>query len=252
MSTTPPPNIYPINAYEAKLPHHDMLWIEGGTFMMGGSDDESSADEKPIHKVTLPSFYLGKYPVTQALYLSIMEIENPANFKGDNRPAEQVSWDDAKIFIEKLNEKTGRKNSKWKYCLPSEAQWEYAARGGELGAKQQFKYAGSNKIKELGWFYTNSHQETKPVGLKIPNQLWLFDMTGNVWEWCEDDWHGTYENAPIDSTPWVDNPRGSYRVYRGGSWSGLARGCRVAFRDYWQPDDRFDALGFRLCLSCPQ
>jgi formylglycine-generating enzyme required for sulfatase activity len=224
-----------------------MLWIPGGTFTMGGADDEALEDEKPLRSITLPSFCMARFPVTQALYAALMDGDNPSSFKGGDRPIEQVSWNEAQQFIQVLNEKTGRTQAKWRYCLPSEAQWEYAARGGKGG----FKYAGSNKLKEVGWFGGNSHSETKPVGLKLPNVLGLYDMSGNVWEWCEDDWYDSYENAPKnDGSAWVDTPeRGSNRVLRGGSWDLYPRYCRVAYRGYWPPDRRDDYVGFRLCLA---
>ncbi len=147
-------------------------------------------------------------------------------------------------------EKPGRTRATWRYALPSEAQWEYAARGGEAGAAQNFKYAGSDKLKEVGWFEQNSHKETKPIGLKMPNRLGLHDMSGNVWEWCEDDWHDSYKNAPNDGNAWVDAPeRSLYRVYRGGNWDYAPLNCRVAFRNCWPPELRFNLLGFRLCLA---
>jgi formylglycine-generating enzyme len=248
--TPSPADIWPLHELEQTLPHHDMLWVPGGTFTMGGADDEALGWEKTDRTITLPSFCMARFPVTQALYAAIMDENNPSSFKGKDRPVNMVSWDKAQQFIQVLNEKTGRTQAKWRYCLPSEAQWEYAARGGK-GGKQGFKYAGSNKLKEVGWFDTNSHRETKPVGLKLPNILGLYDMSGNVWEWCEDDWHSSYENAPKNhSNAWVDTPeRGSRRVFRGGSWRNTTRYCSVASRDDWQPDFRLDYLGFRLCLA---
>jgi formylglycine-generating enzyme len=246
-ATPPPTDIWPLHELEQALPHHDMLWIPGGTFTMGGAEDEAFEDEKPLRLITLPSFCMARFPVTQALYTDIMGAANPSSFKGEDRPIEMVSWDEAQQFIQALNKKTGRTQAKWRYCLPSEAQWEYAARGGEGG----FKYAGSNKLKEVGYFFGNSHQESKPVGLKLPNVLGLYDMSGNVWEWCEDDWHDSYENAPKnDGAAWVDTPeRGSGRVRRGGSWFLNLQYCRVACRGRWRPDSRNGYLGFRLCLA---
>ncbi len=245
--TPPPTDIWPLHELEQALPHHDMLWVPGGTFTMGGADDEAYEREKPLRSITLPSFCMARFPVTQALYASIMDGAHPSSFKGDDRPVERVSWDEAQQFIQVLNKITGRTQAKWRYCLPSEAQWEYAARGGKGG----FKYAGSNKLKEVGWFDTNSHSETKPVGLKLPNVLGLYDMSGNVWEWCEDDWHDSYENAPKnDGAAWVDTPEfGSGSVGRGGGWLGNPRNCRVASRYYWLPGRRDDGIGFRLCLA---
>jgi sulfatase modifying factor 1 len=243
-ATPPPTDIWPLHQLEQALPHHDMLWVPGGTFTMGGADDEAFENEKPLRSITLPSFCMARFPVTQALYAAIMDGADPSRFKGKDRPVEQVSWDKAHQFIQVLNEKTGRTKAKWRYCLPSEAQWEYAVRGGEGG----FKYAGSNKLKEVGWFVTNSHSETKPVGLKLPNVLGLYDMSGNVWEWCEDDWH-SYASQNNGSA-WVGTPeRGSYRVVRGGGWGYLPQCCRVAYRDRWPLGHRDAYVGFRLCLA---
>ncbi len=139
--------------------------------------------------------------------------------------------------------------------MPTEAEWEYAARGGtrnatQTGASSQTKYAGSDKLKEVGWYDANSHGETKRVGLKEPNELGLYDMSGNVWEWCEDDWHDNYKGAPADGSAWIDAPeRGSNRVMRGGSWNFDAQYCRVASRTSYPPGNRWYTIGFRLALS---
>jgi formylglycine-generating enzyme required for sulfatase activity len=247
MPISPPPTIWPLNDYEARLPHHTLLWVDGGAFTMGSNDEDAFDDEKHLRDVTVPSFCMARFPVIQALYVAVMEVENPSAFPGNDRPVEQVSWEDAKAFVQKLNEKTGRTHAQWQYALPSEAQWEYAARGGK--SKQNTKYAGSDKLKEVGWFETNSHDETKPVGLKQPNALGLYDMSGNVWEWCEDDWHDSYEHGPKDGSAWVDTPeRGLFRVRRGGTWDRNPRRCRATCRYFWLPYDRFNSIGFRLCL----
>ena len=169
--------------------------------------------------------------------------DNPSFFKGKQRPVERVSWEDAQIFIKKLNGITGKH-----FRLPSEGEWEYAARGGPH--KSPYRYAGSDKLKEVGWFASNSHGETKPVGLKAPNELGLYDMSGNVWEWCEDDWHVDYQKAPDNGSAWIDSPdRGSLRVNRGGGYFDDAQGCRVSSRDFNTPSYRYRDLGFRLALS---
>lgn len=229
-----------------------MIPILGGAFDMGSAEDDPEAfgSEKPRHRVAVPDFYLGQYPVTQALWKAVMKGENPSHFQGDERPVEQVSWDDAQIFIKALNAMTeATRPPGHAYRLPMEAEWEYAARGGKYHA-EGFKYAGSDRLKDVGWFAANSGLETKPVGLKSPNQLGLYDMSGNVWEWCEDDWHGDYKGAPTDGLARIDHPkRGANRVYRGGGWLYAARYCRAAHRFGDAPGDRATYLGFRLALS---
>ena len=220
----------------------DMIYIEGGSFMMG---DEKYTIAQPVHKVTVPDFYLAKFPVTQALWQAVME-ENPARFKGENRPVEQVSWDDIQIFIEKLKEKAGKN-----YRLPSEAEWEYAARGGKNALARQekgkdFIYAGGNKLKEVGWYDDNRHDETKPVGLKPPNELGLYDMSGNVFEWCADVWHSDYEDAPEDGSAWLSGGEQDLRVVRGGSWYNDDIYCRVSLRIRDLTVLRNGSIGFRL------
>ena len=258
--------------HEEKIKHltFQMLPVQGGAFRMGSKKDDSEAfrSEKPDHEVTVRDFYIGQYPVTQDLWFEIMG-ENPSFFRGDRRPVESISWNDIvkgdpkakkRAFLDVLNELTEKSRPEgWAYRLPSEAEWEYAARGGiqtfavspigEDGGRGG-AYSGGDKMKEVGWFEDNSHGETKPVGLKAPNALGLFDMSGNVWEWCEDDWHDDYEGAPKDSSAWVDRPeRGSDRVHRGGSWDYAARNCRSACRSRWPPGGRAFDLGFRLALA---
>lgn len=217
----------------------ELIQIEGGTFEMG--DEELG--EMLIRKVTVPTFWIGKYPVTQAFYTFVMG-ENPSHFKGKERPVEKVSWDDAQAFVQKLNRDFGGHG----FRLPSEAEWEYAARGGKDWRKK-FKYAGSDELDEVAWWNQNSYGETKPVGWKEPNQLGIYDMTGNVWEWVEDDWHSNYEDAPRDGRAWIDESRGRFRVRRGGSWVSIITDyCRVAYRPSNGPDYKNYGLGFRLGL----
>lgn len=230
------------NPQNNKTFNFEMIRVEGGSFKMGARKPDWA---QPIHKVNIPTFHIGKHPVIQALYEFVMG-ENPSHFKGAKRPVEQVSWHDAKAFVEKLNTDFGNLG----FRLLSEAEWEYAARGGNKGKHDGFKYAGSRDIGEVAWYGENSHRESQPVGRKKPNQLGIYDMTGNVWELCEDDWHEDYEDAPKDGSAWIDAPRHSWRVHRGGSWSnhGL-RPCQVTNRASTSPDNKSSDLGFRLGLS---
>ncbi len=205
---------------------------------MGSEDKEAREWEKPIHPVAVPSFYMAKYPVTQALWKAVMG-NNLSFFQGDQRPVEQVSWDEAQVFIQQLNEQTGEN-----YRLPTEAEWEYAARGGIFGLG--FKYTGSNKLKEVGWYGENSHRETKPVGLKFPNELGLYDMSGNVRELCQDVWHENYDGAPKDGSAWLKGGNDRIRVVRGGLWNLITHPCRVAYRYGYDQDIRSSGIGFRL------
>ncbi len=225
------------------LPYLDMILVKGGKFLLGSEEKEASDNEKPVHEVTLPDFYIGKYPVTQQLWMAVMgEESNPSRFKGHNRPVERVSWNDTQEFIKKLNDSSNKK-----YRLLTEAEWEYAARGGEKSLG--FRYAGSNKLKDVAWFKSNSHGETKPVGLKYPNELGIYDMSGNVYEWVEDQYHSNYNGIPKDGSAWVDKEQGADRVLRGGSWYFSAQYCCVAYRNFYDPMIRLDYVGFRLGLS---
>ena len=216
----------------------DMVYIEGGSFNMGNDDEEAYEDEKPIHKVTLSPFYICRYEVTQELWTAVMD-NNPSNFKGDKHPVEQVSYEDCQKFINKLNKLTGRN-----YRLPTEAEWEYAARGGDKS--KGYKYAGSNNIDDVAWYTkTTNDNRTHKVGWKSPNELGLYDMSGNVWEWCQ-DMYGSYDSCEqID--PRGDVNGGNY-VYRGGGFDSDARNCRVSRRNRFRPTFRYIYLGLRLAL----
>jgi formylglycine-generating enzyme len=280
--------LIPQHSFTQQLPNSatafTMIHVPGGTFLMGAAADDSSRNSKKVqHIVELDTFHIGQYPVTQALYKAVMDNENPSRFIGDDRPVECISWFDAAIFCNKINEILGlqpcyysdsafqylygktvdgyertndgvvfiRPNRKG-YRLLTEAQWEYAARGGKEGVGQNFEYAGSNKLKEVGWFDTNSHNETKPVGMKVPNILGLYDMSGNVWEWCWDWWDADYykdcaKNGTVKNPLGPDN--GVYRVLHGGGWLNLARSCRVSYRFNYTPTLRDDFMGFRLSLQ---
>ncbi|MDX2280194.1 MAG: formylglycine-generating enzyme family protein [Saprospiraceae bacterium] len=221
----------------------DMVRVRGGTFRMGSEkkDENVYDDEMPAHDVTLSNFSIGRTEVTQALWRAVMN-NNPSNFENcDQCPVEQVSWNDIQEFLQKLNTLDPGKN----YRLPTEAEWEYAARGGPPG-KQSFVYAGSDKIDEVAWYDGNSDNKTYPVGQKKANALGLFDMSGNVWEWCN-DWFGDYSAENQRNPKGPDS--GSSRVFRGGSWFNLAPICRVAIRNNSTPGFRNDFIGFRLASS---
>ena len=224
-----------INAYV-----NSMVYVEGGTFTMGATSEQGGDAydwEKPAHSVTLSSYYMGETEVTQALWEAVMG-SNPSEFKGSNRPVECVSWNDCQEFIRKLNAKTGKS-----FRLPSEAEWEYAARGGNRS--QGYKYSGSDNIYDVAWYSDNSGYTTHPVASKRPNELGLYDMSGNVWEWCS-DWYGTYSSS-AQSNP-TGPSSGSGRVRRGGSWNSSARRCRVSDRNGSSAASRVDYPGLRLAL----
>ena len=216
-----------------------MVEVGGGTFTMGATSEQGSDawdEEKPAHEVTLSDYYIGQTEVTQALWEAVMG-SNPSDSKGDNLPVERVSWDDCQVFIQKLNQLTGKQ-----FRLPTEAEWEYAARGGRKS--RGYKYAGGNNIDSVAWCDGNSGNETHPVATKQANELGIYDMSGNVWEWCS-DWFGGYQSSS-QSDPQGPSS-GSRRVYRGGC-SIFAWGCRVSFRDCNTPDFCNTNLGLRL--SC--
>ena len=218
-----------------------MVRVAGGTFQMGATSEQGSDAfdwEKPVHSVTLSDYYIGQTEVTQELWQAVMG-SNPSRFKGDNqRPVEKVSWDDCQEFIEKLNRLTGKN-----FRLPTEAEWEYAARGGNKS--RGYKYSGSNNPDAVAWYSKNSGYETHPVAQKQSNESGLYDMSGNVWEWCY-DWYGKYKsNSQTNPT---GSSTGSYRVLRGGSWFYYARSVRVSDRLNGEADYRNSEFGFRLAL----
>ena len=183
------------------------------------------------------TIYIGRYEVTQAQWKAIMG-SNPSMFKGDNLPVEQVSWNDVQEFIHKLNAQTGKN-----YRLPTEAEWEFAARGGN-GSKG-YRYSGSNTVGDVAWYIDNSNRTTHPVGTKSSNEWGIYDMSGNVFEWCS-DWYGEY-NSSAQTDP-HGTSSGSYRVYRGGGWVNVAGYARVSFRRRWSDGSNLN-LGFRLARS---
>ena len=219
----------------------EMVKVEAGSFNMGATPEMQAPYEveKPVHRVTLTNnYYIGKYEVTQALWQAVMG-SNPSYFKGDDLPVEQVSWNDCQDFISKLNAMTGKR-----FRLPSEAEWEYAARGGKKS--RGYQYSGSNTLGDVAWYEGNSGSKTHAVGTKQPNELGIYDMTGNVYEWCQ-DWYGSYSSSP--QTNPIGAVSGSSRVDRGGSWFFTAKHCRSSYRFNLTPGYRLNFLGLRLVLS---
>ena len=205
----------------------DMAKVEAGTFTMGATPEmqDPDSDEKPAHQVTLTNnYYMGKTEVTQALWKAVMG-NNPSNFKSDDKPVECVSWNDCQTFISKLNAATGKS-----FRLPTEAEWEFAARGGNKS--RHYKYSGSNNINDVAWHTANSGNATHAVATKQPNELGLYDMSGNVWEWCQ-DWYGGYSSTAQTNPTGAYS--GSYRVHRGGSWYNIARNCRSSYSSLNDP-----------------
>lgn len=236
----------PFVPVKENIPEIGMVFVKGGSFMMGATagtiknlDKEDYEDELPVHQVQLDDYYISKFEVTQKLWKSVMG-SNPSNHKGDNLPVECVSWLDVKTFIKRLNDVTGDN-----YRLPTEAEWEYAARGGIHSTDK--KYSGSDNLEDHGW-YNNAlinFSLTQPVGSKKPNELGIYDMSGNVLEWCEDKY------APYSKES-VWNPliiEGKHRVMRGGHKSGMDIYCRVSSRCWREEEHLQDYMGFRLAKS---
>ena len=244
----------------------EMVFVKGGEFMMG-DDDSEHEEEKPAHKVKVKDFYLSKYPITNRQYANFLNAYGAyevleGEYKGaqmidfykgikkqgdiwyikkdrEDYPILHVSWYGAVVYCNWLTQKTGLN-----YRLVSEAEWEYAAKGGNKS--QGYHYAGSNQLKEVGWFWNNSHEELKKLGLKLPNELGLYDMSGNVWEWCQDMWQRDYKKSTNNSLAWEEGTNKSQRVTRGGCWHGLGEFCSVLTRSYGQADEgKFD-IGFRV------
>ena len=236
----------------------DMIAIPSGSFTMGApeSETDSGKGERPQHEVTLQPFYLGRYAVTQAQWRVVAGYErinqeldpDPSEFKGENRPVEQVSWEEAQEFCQRLSTKTGKD-----YRLPSEAKWEYACRA---GTTTPFHF-GETISPELANYYATAtynnspkgevREKTTDVGSFPGNEWGLHDMHGNVWEWCEDDWHNSYEGAPEDGSTWTDNRSQAEKLLRGGSWDLNPQNCRSAYRSHSSRVNRYIDLGFRVC-----
>jgi formylglycine-generating enzyme required for sulfatase activity len=225
----------------AAAPNIEKVLVKGGCFQMGDTFGDGAKDEKPVHQVCVPDFYIGKYEVTQAQWISIME-KNPSTFIGDRRPVERVSWEEVQEFIAKLSAESG-----YAYRLPTEAEWEYAARS---GGKRE-KWAGvsdKSRLADYAWYEANSGEKTHVVGTKKPNGLGIYDMSGNVCEWVQDRYGDVYYEEATK-----DNPQGpmagSTRVLRGSSWYSTAKGVRAALRSSSSPSSKYSYLGFRLALS---
>ena len=218
----------------------NMIRVDGGKFLMGATEEQlndSDSDEMPAHQVVLSPYYIGETEVTQTLWKAIMH-QNPSEFKGGKRPVENVSWEDCQDFIKKLNQMTG-----YNFCLPTEAEWEFAARGGNMS--RRCKYSGSNNIDEIARYDKNIDGSTINVGKKTANELGIFDMSGNVWEWCQ-DWYGDYDSE--DQLDPIGPVQSKKRVRRGGSWPDRSILCRVSSRGCSEPQDRGSNIGFRLAL----
>lgn len=231
-----------IKTFQVNGVSFDMVLVEAGTFMMGATPEmeDPDDDEKPAHQVTLTKdYYMGKTEVTRALWLAVMGT-NPSRFKGNNKPVESVSWFDCQEFITKLNILTGKK-----FRLPTEAEWEYAARGGNKS--KHYQYSGSNNVDEVAWTCENSGGTIHDVATKKPNELGLYDMSGNVFEWCDDMMGGYSSSSQIDPVGSVD---GEGVVLRGGSWCSVAFASRSSTRVCAIAENHFfDFYGFRLALS---
>ena len=229
----------------------EMVWIPGGNFVMGSPEDELGRfdRESPQHAVAVPSFFLGKYPVTQEQWEAVMD-ENPSRFQDAKRPVDSVTWHEAARFCAALRDKTGKA-----YRLPSESEWEYACRAGtttpfHFGNAITFELANYDATRAYSTEPVGEYRgETSPVGSFLPNGFGVYDMHGNVWEWCADAWHRNYENAPCDGSSWDADGDESLRVMRGGAWDILPNGCRSAFRDFDNPASRDASYGFRVAMD---
>ena len=224
----------------------EMVKVAPGSFTMSKRDGENSDDEIEHQKTLTKPFYIGKYEVTNEQWCAVMQVDSPPSYKnkGAKYPVESISWHEAMQFCERMNQyaPTG-----WQFTLPTETQWEFAARGGNKS--RGYKYSGSNNLNEVGWYYDNSGYTTHEVGGKKTNELGLYDMSGNVWEWCLDNWEDKSNNTHAEFSRPYNDSYGSHRVNRGGYWYSDAKFCRSARRDCWEPDDRYSSsFGFRLAL----
>lgn len=227
-----------------------MVFVKGGGLYLGCTSGSGScdSDESPYHYVTLSDYYMGETEVTQALWKAVMGYNNnPSNWQGDRLPVEKVSWTDCNEFVSRVNSLLAEQLPQgYRFALPSEAQWEYAARGGQKSSGSL--YAGSNNVNFVAWYSDNSGSRTHEVKLKAPNELGLYDMSGNVWEWCEDWYSSSWYSDNVNWTNPVNAFAGSNRVLRGGCWFYFASFCRVSYRYYFTPSYRYSYSGFRLAL----
>ncbi len=252
---------------EGVLPLRMML-IPGGAFLMGSPEAELERveSEGPQHEVTVPQFFMAKYPVTQAQWRVVAAMPqvnhelkpDPSNFKGDLRPVEQVSWYEAVEFCDRITLQTNRQ-----YRLPTEAEWEYACRAGtktpfhfgETLSTDYANYKGADEsygVYGLGARGEYRSETTRVDHFNVANAYGLCDMHGNVWEWCQDYWHDSYDSAPSDGSAWLTEDEAEFRVLRGGAWYNFPRFCRSAARDTYNPDYRNGAIGFRVVCSAPR
>lgn len=268
-----------ITVQHPDLPAFNMIKVEDGSFIMG-DDNSKNEREKPAHNVELSTFYMAEFPVTQELYDAVFaknvknqqlykELRvNPSRFKGKRRPVESINWYESVLFCQKINDIlelpqpiSGTKDNEILdlktsgFRLPTEAEWEYAAGGSNYENKNnnnsqpaKTQFSGSDNLDEVGFYRDNNDYETRPVGLKLPNELGLFDMSGNVWEWCWDWYDSEFYKNSKNPNP-VNIKKGNYRVLRGGSWLSGAIGSRIAIRDGSTPADRWNSRGFRLVFS---
>ena len=236
----PQPIEYDTQTFTANGVSFVMVAVEGGTFQMGSDDSDAYSYEKPVHQVSLSSYSIGQTEVTQELWEAVMG-SNPSSFKGLSLPVDEVSWNDCQTFITKLNTLTGQQ-----FRLPTEAEWVFAARGGVKS--QGYKYSGSNMIDNVAWYTDNSSSKPHEVATKQPNELGIYDMSGNVYEWCQDWWSSSYYTSLDINNP-VGPDTGSFRIYRGGYWGSSFWPCSVSQgRNSRQPLYQGSGLGLRLAL----
>ncbi len=240
-----PPSTYIETAFDMSM---TFVWVEGGSFTMGATPEQGAnveADEKVLRNITLDGFYMAQFEVTQGQWEQVMGTTMKEHYLtytyvglSPDYPMYYVSWEDAMEFCKRLSEQTGRY-----FTLPTEAQWEYAARGGNK--QENTTYAGSNNVSEVAWYGVNSNNSTHLCGMKKPNALGIYDMSGSVWEWCK-DYYGKYD---VNDTVNPQGPiSGTNGVFRGGSWSSSENYCRVSFRSYDLLTMQYDNLGFRVVM----